>query len=66
MLVIGQLLTAFLFAGFFEWISQRKKLSGATPALAPTVHHTLAQSFIFEEPPAGKLPSRPLMRHTLS
>jgi hypothetical protein len=36
MLVICQLLTAFLFGCFFEWVSENKKLLGAaTPALVP-------------------------------
>jgi hypothetical protein len=41
-LVIYQLLTAFLFARFLNWITQKKKLSGVPAELFAGSHRTLA------------------------
>jgi hypothetical protein len=42
-LVICQLLTAFLLACFFEWITQKEKLLGASAERFAAIHRTLAR-----------------------
>ena len=42
-LVICQLLTAFLLARFFEWVTQKKKLLGASTEHFAANHRTLAK-----------------------